>query len=59
MVKMTKNRFFPIKFSFYKNLSMHGEIQILSLKTYKSRVPSSSAKSFQNDIAAIVVENIS
>ena len=34
---------------------MNGEILILSLKTDESRVRLSSAKSFQNDIAAILV----
>ena len=48
MLKMTKKPFFS-KLSFYKNLSMNGEILILSLKTDESRVRLFSAKSFQND----------
>ena len=55
MVKMTKNRFFPTKLSFYENQTMNGETLILSLKTDESRVRLFSAESFQNDIAAILV----
>ena len=47
--------FFHTKLSFYKNLSMNGEILILSLKTDDSRVRLFLAKSFQNDKAAILV----
>ena len=50
--------FCPIKLSFYKNQSMNGEILILSLKTDESRVRLFSAKSFQNDIATILVATI-
>ena len=55
-MKMTKNRLFPTKLSFYKNLSMNGEILISSLNTDESRVRLSSTKSFKNDIAAILVD---